>query len=137
MNHPPLKNLGSLITYQAAPGDEKETCLGYLMDFSPRGVFDAHFGQVDVTPPDAATHNRLLDEAYLKGLDESCQVGQGTTFYFMENKRPLQVTTFCGTVVSCDVSLAGKSGITFRRKGKLFRGRRMRDAECVNFRRAA
>jgi hypothetical protein len=37
-------------------------------------VFDAEHGRVGVSPERAAVHNRLLDEALLKGLVEDRQV---------------------------------------------------------------
>ena len=131
---PALNNLGSLITYRANPSDEKETCLGYLMDFTGHGIFDAYFGKVEISTEHAKAHNAALDEAMLKGLDESCQIGQGSTFYFNERKR--KVSTFCGTLVSASVSLNGNS-LTFHRKGRTYRGRLQKDADCFNFRRIA
>jgi len=77
-----LANLGSLITF----GDEDhETCLGYLIHFKGKGVYDAEYGKVEVTPEQADAHNTLLDEALLKGLD-SCEIGQRGMFYVDKNK---------------------------------------------------
>jgi len=122
-------NLGSLITYMQ---DGVEYCLGDLMHFQERGVFDPTLGLVDITPEDAQTHNRLLDEARIAGLDKNCEVGQGGTFYWSPERG---VTTFIGTKVA-DFKLRGKV-ITFSRAGKTYRGRTQKDAECFNFRRVA
>jgi len=129
MQTPNLENLGSLITYN---DEGTPRCLGYLMDFTGHGVFDANYGKVEVSPEHASIHNKLLDEAMLKGLDESCAVGQGGTFYYVNG----QVTTFMGTVVSENTRINGKS-LTFQRGSKTYRGRLQKDADCFNFRRVA
>lgn len=126
-----LENVGSLITYK--DGDE-DRCLGFLMHFPGHGVYDAALGKVAVTAEQAETHNRLLDEALLKGLDESCQVGEGGTFYVGKSDGRTAIKTFLGTVVSSDVSTNGQS-VTFRRKGKTFRGRTSKQHDLFNFRR--
>jgi hypothetical protein len=126
-----LENLGSLITIEGT-----DTCLGYLMDFKDHGVFDASHGKVAVTPDHAETHNRLLDAALLKGLDDSCQVGQHGSFYVAKDPGRTAVKTFIGTLVSSDVATTGQS-LTFRRNGKMFRGRMSRQHDLFNFRRVA
>ena len=102
------------------------------MKFSGNGVFDATYGKVDVSAEEADAHNKAYDEASLKGLDESCQIGQGGTFYYNDKDRT--VKTFNGTVVSIFVRRSGTT-ITFGRKGKIFRGRVQKEADCFNFRR--
>lgn len=127
-----LENLGSLITIKGT-----DNCLGNLMDLKGRGVFDAEYGRVEVTPEQAEAHNKALEEAMLKGLDENCQVGQGGTFYL--HKRPsgsYDVRTFDGTIVSSDCSVSGNR-LTFRRKGKTFRGTVRKQDDLFNFRRIA
>jgi len=121
-----LEHIGSMITIKGT-----DNCLGYLMSFPGKGVYDATFGKIDITQEEADAHNKILDEAMLKGLDENCQVGQGGTFYFNEANR--NVTTFMGTVVA-NAAKNGKS-ITFSRNGKLYRGRTQKDADCFNFKR--
>ena len=122
-----LENLGSLITIAGT-----NTCLGHLMDFHERGVYDAEHGKVEVTPEQAKIHNECLDKAMLDGLDNQCQIGQCGTYYFTNGK----VTTFCGTLVSDKVQLTpSKKGITFLRNGKQYRGRLQKDADCFNFKR--
>lgn len=106
--------------------------LGYLFNFSGHGVFDAFLGNVDISPDDVDRHNGLLDECLLLGLDQSCKVGQGGTFYWSD--KPLLVKTFLGTLVSDRVEKTGRN-ITFYRKRMTFRGREQRDADCFNFRR--
>jgi hypothetical protein len=119
-----LKNNDGLWT-----DEETGACVGYLMDFTGKGVFSPD-GKVDITPEQAKTHNDLLSQGEIKGLDENCQVGMQGTFYYIKG----QVQTFMGAVVSADVSVNGQS-ITFRRNGRVFRGRLQRDADCFNFRR--
>ena len=123
-----LANLGSLITF----GDEDhETCLGYLIHFKGKGVYDAEYGKVEVTPEQADAHNTLLDEALLKGLD-SCEIGQRGMFYVDKNN---VVKTWTGRLVSDDTVV--KDGyLTFRRAGKKFKGKlRRSDDNLFNFRR--
>jgi hypothetical protein len=119
-----FENLGSLITIA-----NTNNCLGYLMNFSGHGIFDASLGKVDITPEQADIHNRLFDQAMIKGLD-TCQIGQCGTFYWGGNC----VKTFMGTVVSYAVTHAGQS-VTFKVKEKTFRGRLQKDADCFNFKR--
>jgi hypothetical protein len=128
-----ILNRGSLLTFQE--GDH-EQCFGYLMSFDDKGTYDATLGKVNVSTVEADTHNRLLDEALIHGLDENCQVGQSGLFYVgKKDGRPV-VHTFIGTLVSDDVSKQGTS-ITFCRKGKVFRGRKRKDCDLFGFRRIA
>lgn len=130
---PYLENLGSLITYKLEAGGE-DHLLGHLMDFKERGVFDATFGKVEVTPEQAAAHNKLLDEALIEGLDNRCEVGQGGQFYcggvYGDPAKPLSVKTFTGVVLAERVRSSlparrtgGGLDVEFDRKGKTFRGR--------------
>ncbi len=119
-------------------------CLGYLMDFKDKGVFDANFGKVDISPEHAKTHNEELDKALLIGLDK-CEIGQWGSFYVSEKpKEPVAVKTFLGTVVSTDVSLykGGKAKktlqVTFRRNGRTYRGNWKRlESDLFDFKRIA
>lgn len=123
-----LFHVGSLITY--AGDDGAETCLGDLAYFEGHGVYDPTWGRLDVTREEAEAHNAALDAALLEGLDKSCQVGQGGYAYLAGER----VTTFVGTVVSEDVTVRGTS-VTFRRRGRTYRGRLGKDRSCFNFRR--
>lgn len=123
-----LEHKGSLITC----GEDQ--CLGYLMVFPGHGVYDATHGIVDVTPEEAEIHNRLLDEAIIKGLDENCQVGQCGLFYLGKDADRFKVGTFCGKVISTDVQKSG-AVVTFRRHGKTFRGRQREHEDCITFKR--
>ena len=125
---PQLENKGSLITIAGT-----NQCLGYLMNFTGHGIFDANLGKLDLTPDEVKIHNDLLDKAMLEGLDK-CSIGQGGTFYFFPHKRT--VGTFMGTLVSEKVHLSGKV-ITFFRNGHQYRGRLQKEAECFNFKRIA
>ena len=127
-----LDNLGSLITFQGKDG--QDVCLGYLINFGERGIFDAYIGKVDISTEDAQIHNSLLDAAMLKGLDSHCEIGMHGTFYYMNG----QVGTFMGTIVadSSKVKRVGQS-ITFRRAGKIYKGRLRKDEDCFNFKRVS
>ena len=101
------------------------------MAFPEHGVFDAHWGKVDVTPEEATAHNAALDKAFIAGLDTNCEIGMMGTFYYNQTKR--EVHTFNGTVVA-PARVVGKTS-TFVRGGKVFRGRLQKDADCFNFKR--
>jgi len=107
------------------------TLVGYLFNFQGHGIFSPD-GKVEVTAEQVDTHNRLLADAEIKGLDDNCQVGQRGTFYYVKG----QVTTFTGNVVASPslVRVNGKS-ITFQRGTRLFRGTLQKDADCFNFKR--
>lgn len=129
---PPLEHLGSLITYQ---GEQGPTCLGYLVDFGDRGVWDAHWGPVPVTPQQAEIHNEALEKALLEGLDR-CEVGQWGSLLYVQH-RPLRVLTWLGREVSRQVKHT-KSGLTFKRRGRTFRGKCTgRDSDLFDFERIA
>jgi hypothetical protein len=128
---------GSLMTVKEG---DAERCLGYMLNFKERGVYEPNFGQMDITPEEADAHNRLLDKAMLDGLDENCAVGMGGSFYAKESKNKTQVTTFNGTVVAETARVKGKT-ITFERmvngREMVFRGRLAKDAELFFFRRVS
>ena len=108
---------------------------GHLMDFGPHGVFDPSLGKADVDPSLVDRHNRTLDEGFIEGLDKNCRIGQGGFFYHAGTGSGNHVVkTFTGLVVSHDVTVSGRA-ITFRRSGKVFRGRLSRDADSFNFKR--
>jgi hypothetical protein len=130
-----LENIGSLITYKGKDGSD--VCLGYLMDFSGHGVYDAGLGKVNVSSEDAKRHNELLDGAMLDGLDINCPVGSGGRFYASKDITGRDIVeTFLGTMVSAasHTTVNGNS-ITFQRHGMTFRGRLQKNAQCFNFRR--
>lgn len=120
---------GSLMTVEDGSGSE--TCVGYLICHEGR-VYEPDMGQIAVRPEEAETHNRLLTEALIEGLDSRCEVGQGGTFYLGQGR----VTAWTGETVSEDVTVRGAS-VTFRRKGKVFRGRIRKDQSAFNFRRVS
>ena len=121
------------MTYQ---NKGREVCLGYLMHFPGHGVYDPTWGRIDVTPQEAEAHNRLLSEAEIRGLDESCQVGQGGVFYIRLKDGKVQVITWIGTIVSTEADRRGPV-VTFRRRGKTFRGRTVPETDLLRFRRTA
>lgn len=131
-------HLGSLITLKGT-----DNCLGYLMDFKDRGVYEPSLGRVRISPEHAKAHNEALDKVLLEGLDERCEVGQYGSFYHKDRslKTPAgnpyqghEVRTFTGTLVSAAVSVVGRV-ITFSRKGKEYRGRLKNDADVFTFKR--
>jgi len=127
---PELQNKGSLITYKDNGVDR---CLGDLMHFKGRGVYDANFGRVDVTPEEAETHNRLLDNALIEGL-ANCEIGQWGTFYLSQD--PLRIHTFNGTVVSERVTRRGRS-VEFLFCDRTFQGIAHTQDDLFNFKRIA
>src|SRR5438045_2807096 len=126
---PEILNRGSLMTYQE---NGTERCLGYLMEFTGRGIFDSKFGKLEVSSAEAKTHNQLLSRGEIEGLDGNCAVGLGGMFYLStEDARPI-VTTWTGEVVSQEVCTKSRV-ITFKRKGMTFRGRRREDEDAFFF----
>ena len=123
---PLLHNKGSLITVT------RPACLGFLIDFQDRGVYDAELGRVDVTPEEAKTHNALLSKAQIDGLDQNCEVGMGGTFYFIDGK----IQTWTGELVSRYVQRDGNT-VIFDRNGKRFQGELDPEADCFSFERIA
>lgn len=123
-----FENLGSLITVGGR-------CIGHLMDFREHGVWEPDMGKVDIAPEYVKPHNDALDAALIEGLDNRCEVGQGTFFYLgKRNGKPI-VKTFTGVLVSDDVKTSGRQ-ITFVRGSKTFRGTLSAgDGESFNFRR--
>ena len=70
---------------------------------SPIRRRDSPDGRVEaITPEQAETHNKLLSEVLITGLDTNCEVGQGGTFYYSPAKG---VTTWVGTLVSNNVTV--------------------------------
>ena len=129
-----LLHKGSLITF-VPEGCDQEQCLGYLMHFKGHGVYEPTFGKVDVTPQEADAHNAALSAAEIEGLDRNCGIGMGGTLYLGASGGRSAVRTFIGTVVTEDVTVKG-DGVTFRRGGMTFRGRK-RDDDLLFFKRVA
>jgi len=113
---------------------DHEVCFGFLMNFTGNGIYEPNFGRMPVSPQEADIHNRLLSEGSIKGLDENCKVGMMGTFYVGKNGEQPVVQTWTGEEVSRDVEVHGQT-ITFRRKGKTFRGRLHKDADYFGFKR--
>ena len=66
------------MTYQ---DNGRERCFGYLFEFPGHGVFEPTFGKLEVTSEEAKTHNRLLSQGEIEGLDNRCAIGMGGMFY--------------------------------------------------------
>lgn len=106
------------------------SCLGYLMDFREHGIFEAEYGLIKgITKEQSDLHNKTLDRMYLHGMDETCKLGQGNTFYL--HKQEKTVKTFTGEVVATDVLFTGKRVATFKRKQRTFSGKWHAKAEEV------
>lgn len=131
MKAPTIRNRGSLLTYQ---DNGHERCFGYLFEFPEHGIYEPTFGKLDVTSEEARTHNQLLSQAEIEGLDKNCAVGMGGTFYTKKVNGHAVVITWLGTEVSWDVRLRGDV-LTFQRKGMSFRGHLRKDEDCFGFKR--
>lgn len=128
---PTIMHRGSLMTYQ---DNGSERCFGYLFDFPGHGVFEPTFGKLDVSAEDAKTHNQLLSQAEIEGLDQNCTVGLGGMFYTKKAEGRTIVATWLGQEVSREVQVRG-SVLTFTRKGMSFRGRLHSEEDCFSFKR--
>ncbi len=128
---PEILNRGSLLTYR---DNGQERCLGYLFEFAGRGIFEPTFGKLEVSAEEAKTHNRLLSQGEIAGLDQHCRLGMGGVFYSRQVQSQTIVVTWLGEEVSREVRVKG-SVLTFRRKGMTFRGRLRRDQDAFGFRR--
>ena len=125
---PELEHRGSLMTFNK---EGRTVHLGYLMDFRERGIWEPNLGRVDVTPGEAASHNKLLSKAEIDGLD-TCEIGQGRNFY--PSKDRMKVSTWAGDVASDSVVVNG-AVIAFHRGARVFRGRFRKNNESVFFKR--
>jgi len=140
-------NLGSLITVRGT-----DECLGYLMNFKGRGVYDATYGKVEVAEEFVEPHNTALTKSLIEGLDERCEIGQGYMFYVTlpkqtnvtEWRKIIQVKTFDGVLVSDDIVSAKLYGgrkarlkVLFRRNGKTFEGTNNLNDNLLRFKRVA
>jgi hypothetical protein len=128
---PEILNRGSLMTYQ---DNERERCFGYLFEFPGHGIFEPTFGKLDVSPEEAKTHNQLLSQAEIDGLDRNCAVGLGGLFYTKKAQNRIIVVTWLGQEVSQEVQVRDRM-LTFTRKDMSFRGRLRQDEDCFGFKR--
>lgn len=136
---PEFENLGSLITIKG-----KNECLGYLMDFKDKGIWDANYGKVEISPEHAKTHNECYSKAQIDGLD-ACKVGQCGDFYLTNDvgNDKCHVATFIGTIIAGIHSLESTSfkvkgqGIEFVRKGRTFAGRIHKENDLITIKRIA
>ena len=113
-------------------------CLGFLIHFPGKGVFDADRGKVEVSPEDATFHNTLLSKALIEGFHKNCDVGQGNYFFAGErisdvpSERGWEIKTWIGEVVAT-VDQVRKVGrvFTITIGDKLYRGTQKPDADCI------
>ena len=131
MNPPEILHRDSLLTYN---DNGTERCFGYVINFHDHGVFEPTFGKLDVSPEEAKTHNQLLSQAEIDGLDQNCAVGLGGRFYTRKPAGRAIVATWLGQEVSREVQV-NRTVITFTRKGMTFRGRLRREEDCFYFKR--
>jgi hypothetical protein len=128
---PEVLNRGSLLTYQDSG---QERCFGYLFEFPGHGIFEPTFGKLEVSPEEAKTHNQLLSQTEIDGLDRDCAVGLGGLFYSKKAQNRIIVVTWLGQEVSQEVQVRDRM-LTFTRKGMSFRGRLRQDENCFGFKR--
>ena len=128
---PEIRHRGSLMTWQ---DHGQERCLGYLVEFPGHGVFEPNFGKLEVTSEETKTHNQLLSQGEIDGLDNHCAVGMGGLFYTRKVDGQIRVMTWLGEEVSRNVQVHGNA-ITFQRKGMNFRGRLRQHEDAFAFRR--
>ena len=131
MKTPKILHQGSLMTHR---DNRRERCFGYMFEFSGHGVFELTFGRLDVSSEDAKTHNQLLSQGEIAGLDQNCAVGMGGMFYAKKENGQTIVATWLGEVISRDVRVQGNI-MTFQRKGMTFRGRLCNNQDCFGFKR--
>jgi hypothetical protein len=115
---PELENLGSLITIK-----DTNNCLGFLLDGREHGIYDAEHGLVQVTSEQAATHNKLLSEALIKGL-AGCKPGQGNYFYLKQDEGVWRLITWNGDLVPCEQLRVTARKVSFINNGHKFTGSR-------------
>lgn len=107
--------------------EEGKGCLGYLLIVPDKGIFDAHYGQVQVSEEEAKKHNLIFDRMNITGLDQ-CPIGKGG-FFYLDGKK---VTTFLGTVVSKKY-LKINNKILFNRGSMTFEGESAPDGNSTFF----
>jgi hypothetical protein len=126
-----ILNRGSLLTYL---DKGRERCLGYLFEFPGHGIFEPTFGKLDLTAQEAQTHNQLLSQGEIEGLDQHCAVGMRGVFYTRQADKQTVIITWLGEEVSREVQIHG-SVLTFHRKGMTFRGRLRQQQDAFAFKR--
>lgn len=128
---PEILHRGSLMTHA---DDGGERCFGYLLGFLGHGIFEPTFGKFDVSSKEAKTHNELLSQGEIAGLDQNCAVGMGGMFYTKRKNGHASIKTWLGEEVSRDVQVNGNV-ITFNRKGMTFRGTLRQEEDWFHFKR--
>ena len=105
-----------------------------MLGFPGHGIFEPTFGKLNVSSREAKTHNELLSQGEIAGLDQNCAVGLGGRFYTRKQDGRTVVRTWLGEEVSRDVQVNGNV-ITFNRKGMTFRGKLRQEEDCFHFKR--
>lgn len=133
-------HLGSLITVK-----DTDRCLGYLMHFESRGVYEPDLGLLQIDPQYVDPHNAALTKALIDGLDDNCAVGQGGSFYLKyanKQRTKAEIRTFDGALVApkADVRFVRRGPglprlVQFARKGKMFEGVEDPEQDLFHFQR--
>ena len=116
---------------------DQNCCCGYLLVSPVHGVFEPNIGKIDVSQAEAETHNKLLSEAEIAGLD-NCKLGEQGCLYMTEEKgKVTAVKTYTGTIVSTEVKESGnkRRSIIFKRNGKVFKGIKPTESDLFGFKR--
>lgn len=112
-------------------------CAGYLFMHEGKAFDPGGYVEGVTTQEVVDAHNKILSQMEIEGLDNNCQVGQGSTFYIRGPKQgaPNEVVTWIGDLIA-SVSHAqpyhGGWKITFTRRGKTLEGK-IRKGECCGF----
>ena len=128
---PAIRHRDSLMTYH---DDGRERCFGYLLECPGHGIFEPTFGKLKVSSREAKTHNELLSQGEIAGLDQNCAIGMRGTFYIRKPNGQSIVTTWLGEEVSRDVQVRGRV-IMFNRNGMTFRSRLPQEEDWFHFKR--
>lgn len=124
-----LEGYGSIITIKGT-----NRCLGDLLHFEGKGTWCPANGEVPVSKEEADAHNKALDTARIKAMDNQCEVGQGSYAYFYPKTE--DVKSFIGTLISDDTEVTdGGRTIEFRRGDRVFRGELNEDSDNFFFER--
>jgi len=134
MNKPPtpeiINHFGLMVYFDHGA----KRSLGYLRITKDEGIIEPSFGKIDVTTEAAQVHNQTLSRAQIDGLDHRFVIGGCGVLYIRKEDGRWVVETWIGELVSPDVEVVGRV-LTFRRKGRTFRGTMHQDEGCFHWRR--
>jgi hypothetical protein len=117
-----IENRGSLMTYKDGKG--RNCCLNFLLVAEGHGIYEPTMGRIDdITPEDAAAHNKALSKGLIDGLDDQCEIGQSGTFHegYGRSRTGIQIITWNGDVVGLAIPVReGGKQHTLKRGDRLF-----------------